>query len=363
MTAPTKPWEVTGINTRMAATPSIQNVTNYSRLQSSPTVPTVLNVPSCTPLNVRRVRTVPVPPPRPQGPILRQNYIPNNTHYLPYASYGSYGTSYGGYSGIGGYGSTYGGYGSYGGYGTNRFGHNFPENDPESRFIQMVEESSRPAFQSIESLVHAFGSVSFMMESTFNAVYSSFQAVLGVAENFGRLRTMFGQFFSTFAVLRTLQWLYKKLLYLIGLRQENPGREAIWRQAVAGTSELPTGMNSKDTRASWPIVMFVGILFIGPYLAWKLISSLSTFQSINPYNTREWKESKDVSCPAVALYDFTAASEKELGFNAGQTMTLAPKELQPQGARGWLLATLDGTRVGCSYNECPMSSSHSSEWY
>lgn len=85
-----------------------------------------------------------------------------------------------------------------------------------SRFIQMVEESSRPAFQSIESLVHAFGSVSFMMESTFNAVYSSFQAVLGVAENFGRLRTMFGQFFSTFAVLRTLQWLYKKLLYLIG---------------------------------------------------------------------------------------------------------------------------------------------------
>jgi len=80
----------------------------------------------------------------------------------------------------------------------------------------MAEESSRPAFQSIESLVHTFGSVSFMLESTFNAVYSSFRAVLSVAENFGRLRTMFGQFFSTFAVLRTLQWLYRKLLYLIG---------------------------------------------------------------------------------------------------------------------------------------------------
>jgi peroxin-13 len=80
----------------------------------------------------------------------------------------------------------------------------------------MAEESSRPAFQSIESLVHAFGSVSFMLESTFNAIYSSFRAVLAVAENFGRLRTMFGQVYSTFAVMRILQWLYKKLLYLIG---------------------------------------------------------------------------------------------------------------------------------------------------
>lgn len=64
------------------------------------------------------------------------------------------------------------------------------------------------------------------------------------------------------------------------------------------------------------------------------------------YNPKEWKESKDVSFPAVALYDFTAASEKELSFNAGQTMKLAPKELQLHGAKGWLLATLDGSRVG-----------------
>jgi len=28
-------------------------------------------------------------------------------------------------------------------------------------------------------------------------------------------------------------------------------------------------------------------------------------------------------------------------------MMLAPKELQPHDARGWLLATLDGNRVGC----------------
>ena len=84
------------------------------------------------------------------------------------------------------------------------------------RFVQLAEENSRPAFQSIESLVQAFGSVAFMLESTFNAVYSSFRAVLSVAENVGRLRSTFGQFFSTFAVFRLLQWLYRKLLYLVG---------------------------------------------------------------------------------------------------------------------------------------------------
>jgi len=346
MTAPLKPWEVAGVNScSLAATSGLQNVTDSNRLQSSTPIPPIQTIPSGTPLNLRRVRVAPALPPRPHRPILGQNYVPYATNYSPYASYGSYGTSYGGFSGIGAFGSTYGGYGSYGSYGMNRFGYNLPGNDPETRFIQMAEESSRPAFQSIESLVHAFGSVSFMLESTFNAVYNSFRAVLAVAENFGRLRTMFGQVYSTFAVMRILQWLYKKLLYLIGLRRENIGREAIWQQAVGGTSELPVQMDSKVAR-SWPILVFMGIMFSGPYLVWKLVSSLGTFHSVNPYNPKEWKQSKDISCTAVALYDFVAVSDKEISFNAGQTMMLAPKELQPTDARGWLLATLDGSRVG-----------------
>ena len=58
--------------------------------------------------------------------------------------------------------------------------------ESQNRFIQLAEESSMPAFQSIESIVHAFGSVSMMLESTFHAVHSSFQAVLGVAEHFSK---------------------------------------------------------------------------------------------------------------------------------------------------------------------------------
>ncbi|KAI8432746.1 hypothetical protein MSG28_013705 [Choristoneura fumiferana] len=43
----------------------------------------------------------------------------------------------------------------------------------------------------------------------------------GVAENFGRLRSLFAQFWSTFAVVRSLNWLVRKLLVLLGIRTES----------------------------------------------------------------------------------------------------------------------------------------------
>lgn len=45
---------------------------------------------------------------------------------------------------------------------------------------------------------------------------SSFRAVLGVAEHFGRMKSHFAQIFSALAVVRTLRWLHRKLLYLVG---------------------------------------------------------------------------------------------------------------------------------------------------
>ena len=84
------------------------------------------------------------------------------------------------------------------------------------RFVQYAEESTRPAFQSIEAMVHTFSSVTMMLESTFFAMTSSFRAILGVAENMGKLRAMFGQVLSSFALIRFLKWLYWKTKCLIG---------------------------------------------------------------------------------------------------------------------------------------------------
>lgn len=121
---------------------------------------------------------------------------------------GGYGSAYGGSGFGGGYGGGYGGMGGLPSYGQNRYG--AAGMDAEARFIQMAEESSRPAFQSIESLVAAIGNIAAMLDSTFFAITSSFRAILGVAANFGRLRGVFAQFWTTFALFRGLSWLYKK---------------------------------------------------------------------------------------------------------------------------------------------------------
>lgn len=234
----------------------------------------------------------------------------------------------------------FGGYGSYGGYGQyGSMGSSLPD---ENRFIQVAEDSSRQAFQSIESIVHAFGSVSMMLESTYHAVYSSFRAVLGVAEHFSRMKSHFAQIFSALAVVRTLKWIMKKLLYIIGLRSQDPNLEAAWRSTASTAAASLTEADLKQSRSSWPIVMFFAVVFGGPYLIWHLLSSLVPTGSSQ--GSQKWHTGCGEHYAAVSLYNFQAASKKELSFQTGQNLFLAPKDLQPQ-VRGWVLAS-NGKEMG-----------------
>lgn len=157
----------------------------------------------------------------------------------------------------------------YGGYGMNRYGYG-AQNDYNS-FARMAEESSRPAFQSIESIVGAFSSVSMMLDSTFQAVFNSFRAVIGVADNFSRMKMQFAQIFSAFALFRTLRYLYRKLLVFLRLRPQGFAEEA-WVEAgdtVAQTARLSAGKG----KSSWPVLMFFAIIMGGPWLIWKFLQS------------------------------------------------------------------------------------------
>ena len=181
---------------------------------------------------------------------------------------GSYGGMYGNYGGM------YSGGGMYGGYGQRGFGM-AGGNEPYSRFVQQAEESSRPAFQSIESIVQAFASVSMMLESTFQTVYNSFRAVLGVAEHFSRLKIHLAKIFSAIAIFRFLRYVYRKLLVLVGLRSHEFAEE-IWLEAESQAAEgalaiVPAGKQKKAP--SWPIFMFFAVVVGGPYIIWKLLSS------------------------------------------------------------------------------------------
>ena len=229
------------------------------------------------------------PPPVPSrstvGPAYGSGY---NT--LGYSGYGGIGSAYsglgygsGGYGGLGSYGGMYGSgmYGGYGGYGTyNRYGmSNYGGDMGQNSFVRMAEENSRQAFQSIEGIVQAFGSVAMMLESTYSAVFNSFRAVIGVADHFSRMRTHFAQIFSAFAVIKTLRWLYRRLLVLLRLR-EGGLQEDVWSAATQAAGEAAAagvGAAGSDpkSRANWPLMLFFAVIIGGPYLIWKFLSSIA----------------------------------------------------------------------------------------
>lgn len=136
-----------------------------------------------------------------------------------------------------------------------------------------------------------------MLDSTLNAVYSSFRAVLGMADQFSRLRSHLGKVFSALAIFRTAKWAYMKLLYMLGklnkhktisyyhsnlefksgLTRTNPN-DIAWTKAMVGAGssavELLTEADIKKPRSSWPITLFMAIIVSAPYFIWRIISSL-----------------------------------------------------------------------------------------
>ncbi|XP_011499763.1 PREDICTED: peroxisomal membrane protein PEX13 [Ceratosolen solmsi marchali] len=277
------------------------------------------------------INSPPLPPRRPMS------------SYQTYNPFGSYMGGYGYGSGWNNMGmNRYGSMGPYPGY--SLYGQNQwsgPSGDVENRFVQYAEESTRPAFQSIETMVHTFSSVTMMLESTFFAMTSSFRAILGVAENVGKLRLMLRQLLNNFALIRFLKWLYWKIKYTLGLRNQDTNSEILWRETI---SEIMNGHSEQPGTSSWPIFLFLSILFATPYIIHKLVHN-SKNMSIDVKNPKEWLESGEAVYTATALYSFKPASSEELPLKIGQKVWLAPQTLQPKNLPGWSRAT-DSINVG-----------------
>ncbi|XP_041358159.1 probable peroxisomal membrane protein PEX13 [Gigantopelta aegis] len=335
MAAPLKPWERAGVNSQNQGNIPVNSMSGTPLCEDS--VACGLPQASAGP-----------PPPLP----LRQSdqtnrfasgygggygYSPYGSS--PYGSTSSYGSTYGSYGGM--YSSPYSSYGGYGGFGSYGYNSRYG-NDQMSTFVRQAEESSRPAFQSIESIVHAFTSVGMMLDSSFQAVYNSFRAVLGVADNFSRLKTQMLSVFSALAVIRTLRYIYRKILELLRLRPAGYA-SAAWQEAAAAAATSATSLpgEPKPKNSAWPIMMFFGIILGAPWLIWKLIRSLSDGDA----DIAGWASTDEDHFVARAKFDFQTDRQNEITFVTGETIIIAPKELQP-AIKGWLLASVDGKKTG-----------------
>ncbi|XP_043910972.1 peroxisome biogenesis factor 13 [Protopterus annectens] len=306
---PPKPWE-----RRMSSNiPSFQSSDLGSSLPTRSVQPVVSRIPP----------PVPTRPSQQSGGSSITRYRPAYNSFS--AAYSPYGSSFYGSCSPYGYG--------YGGLGYNRFR---TDDIPPSRFVRQAEESSRGAFESVESIVHAFASVSMMMDATFSAVYNSFRAVLDVANHFSRLKIHFTKVFSAFALVRTLRYLYIRLQRLLGLRKKSE-TEDLWAESMGAVTSANTEDRASSSGKSWPIFMFFAVVLGGPYLIWKLLCSENESES---NASTSWASGEDDHVVGRADYDFCAASDEEISFCTGDVLNLAPKEQQPK-IRGWLLASLN----------------------
>lgn len=343
MSAPPKPWEGVGTNARSSSvafdSPSrppigasgprpsaLRSSFNPSKMDSSTS-------------NGTSVAKVPPLPPRPQTQRSTSSMMYGGSRYGYGGSmYGGYGGMYGG--GMGGYGGMYGGgYGGYGGYGfgMNRYG-NAMNQSGTSSFVSQAEESSRAAFQSIESIVQAFGSVAMMLESTHFAMHNTFHAVLSMADHFSRLRAHLVSVLGAFTLFKVIRYVFRKIKALFGVSQSL--EEELWNSAETAVISSSEKGDSRKPR-SWPILLFFGVVLGTPLIIWKLLQSLLNDES----KTKDWKTGEGDHVIARAEYDFDGENDEELSFRAGDILRLAPKGKQPR-IRGWLLGSLDGSSEG-----------------
>ncbi|XP_054011218.1 peroxisomal membrane protein PEX13 isoform X1 [Hylaeus anthracinus] len=303
----------------------LRNVPNA--LSSTPSISSPFPSP-----NIQSGNPPPLPPRQPV-----QNYSGFND-YRPYGSnyYGGYGNQYRGFSGYGGYSSygysPYSNFNNYGSFG----GHS---GDVESRFSQYFEESTRPTFQLIETVLQTFSSVTMLLESTYFTITNSFRAILSVAENVGRLRSTIGQLFNTLALIRFLKWLYRKIARGTGFQNESSINEELWEKSI-----VKVGNENVNNSSFWSGFLLFSMFFVVPYMIHKISSNMKHFK-MKGNDPKEWYQSEQPVYIATVMYDFVAANNEELSVRTGQKVCLAPQSLQPKNLPGWCKVT-DNVNVG-----------------
>ncbi|XP_060868845.1 peroxisomal membrane protein PEX13 [Metopolophium dirhodum] len=193
-------------------------------------------------------------------------------------------------------------------------------------------ENSRPAFESIQSVVQSFNSVSMMLESTFTAMQMSFQALLGVAENFTRLRMFMMKLYSTIVSFKLARWFLTKLFYLLKMVRGDRGsntEEDLW--TALSSADNHKEMISSDGR-SWPLVVFTGLLVTTPYLVYKLLNSVTPESVPSANNTLPSNMSI-----ATAQCDWSSTDPKTIPLVKGKSYLTSQENIASARETGWLL--------------------------
>ncbi|KNE60773.1 hypothetical protein AMAG_06131 [Allomyces macrogynus ATCC 38327] len=231
-------------------------------------------------------------------------------------------TAYGGYSsatyGAGSYGNAYNRYGvsSYGGYGTGAYGGYGsgammrpgmmgPNGAPNGN--QELQSATAAAFEMLNSVVQSFGSMAAMLDSTLHATFSSFHAMMTVADQVGALRQYLGQIVGlVYLARRAKAWVTGQ-----------PAPKDLVADFHAGSGHGAMTPRRPPIKKK-PILIFLLLVFGFPYLLRKLVMVLSARMQAQQQAQQQRIKLDPNNIELVrALYDFTAGSPAELSFKRG----------------------------------------------
>ena len=114
-----------------------------------------------------------------------------------------------------------------------------------------------------------------LLESTYFALTNSFKAILSVAENVRKLHSTLGQLFSTFALIRFLKWLYRKIVRSTGFQDRGSINDELWDKSLAKIGNENVNVNNSSY---WSGFLIFSVFFVIPYMIHKITSNIKHMQ-------------------------------------------------------------------------------------
>lgn len=120
-------------------------------------------------------------------------------------------------------------------------------------------------------------------------IYYYYILVVGVADQFYRLKTHLSGIISALAIIRVLKYFMRRCLRFLkkaaalasGKSIDSNINDAWTISKDISDSEKFVKENLKR-QTNWPLIMFLGVVLGGPYLIWKILTSI---ESLNKDDT------------------------------------------------------------------------------
>ncbi|VVC25859.1 Peroxin 13, N-terminal,SH3 domain [Cinara cedri] len=210
-----------------------------------------------------------------------------------------------------------------------------PKNYDSPVAIEAAEKSI-PFFESIDSVIQAFTTISTMLESTVTTMQLTYEILLDAADNYVSIKKFMVKLYSVMASYKLVRWFLNKVYFLLRMVGGNKGLSAGENilPSIASSTQIETDRFGKQK--NWPIAVFAGMVFAIPVISYKLLSLMLP--------------KTETKILLLADHDWSSSLEREqtLPLVKGQIYLADELALDNKNNDGWIKVTASNGKSGYS---------------